>query len=100
MTLVCLPIEAPACFSLKTVAGITGVHPEMLLYYCRLGLLGPQRAAMEREVTFDEEALLEIGRIEHYRRHLGVHRRALPLVCNLRREGERLQIELRFLRGP
>ena len=55
---------------------------------------------MESEPTFDENALHEVRRIEHYRRHLGVGRRAVPLICELRREGERLQIELRFLGSP
>ncbi len=83
--------------SLATAAHLTGVHPAMLLYYGRLGLLGPGHLDGESEATFDGDALEEVRRIEHYRRHLGVHRRALPLVCALQRESVRLRIELRFL---
>ena len=36
-------------------------------------------------------------KLHEYRRHLGVHRRALPLLCELRRAAERLKVELRFL---
>jgi hypothetical protein len=100
LALVCLPADAPALFPLRIAADLTGVHPEMLRYYCRLGLLGPDRNEGEREPTFDEEALQEVKRIEHYRRHLAISRQALPLVCELRREAERQQIEIHFLRGP
>ena len=72
----------------------------MLRYYCRLGLLGENRAGLEREPTFDEAALHEVRRIEHYRRRLAISRRALPLICQLRREAERQHIEIHFLRGP
>jgi len=100
LALVCLPREAPAGFSLETAADLTGVHPAMLRYYCRLGLLGEDRAHQAHEPTFDEEALIEIRRIEHYRRHLAVSRRALPLICELRRAAERQHVEIRFLRVP
>ena len=100
LTLVCVPSAEPAPFSLEVAAGLTGVHPEMLRYYCRLGLLGPERAETADAPTFDEEALREVRRIEHYRRHLAVSRRALPLICELRREAERQNIALHFLRVP
>jgi len=48
------------------------------------------------ELFFEEGALEEIRRIEHYRRHLGVVRRALPLVCEPRREADRQNIDLLF----
>ncbi len=99
-TLVCVPANGTVLFSLETAAGLTGVHPEMLRYYCRLGLLGPGLAEGMREPVFDEEALHEVRRIEHYRRHLAVSRQALPLVCELRRDAERRHIEIHFLRYP
>ena len=100
LTLVCLPPDASAVFPLDLAADLTGVHPEMLRYYCRLGLLGADRTDLAHEPTFDEEALLEVRRIEHYRRHLAVSRRALPLICELRLAAERQQIEIHFLRLP
>jgi hypothetical protein len=100
LTLACVPAEALVRFSLEAAADLTGVHPELLRYYCRLGLIDACRGVLEEDMSFEVEALHEVRRIEHYRRHLGVGRRALPLVCELRRESERLQIELHFLRGP
>ena len=97
LTLVCLPSPEHAQWTLAGAAQHAGVHPELLLYYCRLGLLGPERAQRGASATFDRAALEEVARIEHYRRHLGVQRQALAFVCAMRREGIRRKIELRFL---
>jgi hypothetical protein len=88
-----------ATYSLETAARLAGVHPEILRYYCGLGLLGRGPGA-EAELVFNDEAVYEVRRIEHYRRRHGVNRQALPLVIGLLREVERLEAELRFLRSP
>lgn len=98
VTLACVPAGTPALYSLATAADLTGVHPAILQHYCRLGLLGAHPAG--REPTFDDGALYEVRRIEHHRRHHGVSLQSLPLFCALSREVERLQTEVRFLRGP
>jgi DNA-binding transcriptional MerR regulator len=90
----------PATYSLETAARLAGVHPEMLRYYCRLGLFGETRAQSGVEPIFDDDGLYELRRFEHYRRHHRVNRKTLRLICGLWREVERLQTELRFLRGP
>lgn len=100
LSLVCVPAGASNLYSLAAAARLTGVHEEMLRYYCRLGLIDARGNELESEPIFDEDALHEVRRIEHYRRHLGVSRRALPLVCELRRAGERQNIEFQFLRCP
>ena len=100
LTLVCVPSGAIPHVSLADAARLTGVHPEMLRYYCQAGLIEAVRGTWKDELCFAESALHEIRRIEHYRRHLGVGRRALPLVCELQRECERQHIELQFLRYP
>jgi len=97
LALVCLPAGSAPRHSLEDAAHLTSVHPEMLRYYCRLGLLNARPDTVTGKPTFDNDALEEISRIEHYRRYLGVHRRALPLICQLRRECERLEIKLAFL---
>jgi len=100
LTLVVLPDDALGLFSLEAAATLTGVHPDMLRYYCRVGLIDGLPGSLESELSFEKSALQEIRRIEHYRRHLAVSRRALPLICELRREAERQHIEIRFLRYP
>jgi len=99
-TLVPMSPGAPAVYSLETAAGLAGVHPDLLRYYCQYGLFGPARDQTEIEPTFDDDAVYELRRIEDYRRHHGVNRQALPLLWELSHEVERLQAELRFLRGP
>ncbi len=98
--IICLTADARVLYSLETAAQLTGVPVEMLRHYCHLGLLGAARTAAEPGPVFDDNALYEVRRIEHHRRHHGVSLRALPLVCGLWREVEQLQTELRFLRGP
>lgn len=97
VTLACRPSGPAPRISLSAAARLSGVHQELLLYYCRTGLLGPERANNAKNPMFDADTIDEIERIEHYRRHLGVQRKALHLVEELWREGERLRVELRFL---
>jgi len=90
----------PATYSLDAAALLADVHPEMLRYYCQLGLFGEAYAQPETELIFDDDALYELRRFEHYRRHHGVNRKTLLLLCGLWREVEGLKKELRFLRRP
>ena len=87
-------------YSLEVAARLGGVHPEMLRFYCRRGLFGNVRMSPEAELTFDDDSLFELRRFEHYRRHHGMSREALRLITTLAREVERLERELRVLRGP
>lgn len=88
-----------ADYSLEDAAAIAGVHPDLLRHYCQVGLLGEERADPEAEPRFDECALYELRRIENFRHQHGVTLGALPLVCRLWREIERLQSEVDLLRG-
>lgn len=97
LALVRVTVERPAAYSLEVAASLAGIHPEMLRYYCRRGLFGEARA--QAEPIFDDDALYELRRFEHYRRHHGVNRKTLRLLCGLWREVERLRNEVRFLRG-
>lgn len=87
--------KSPA-YSLDTAAQHAGIHPELLRYYCRAGLLSDRRFQTEPEPVFDDEAIYELQRIEHYRRKLGVNLSALPVVLDLLREIEALRNDLRF----
>ncbi len=100
LTLVRVPEVRPATYALEDAARLAGVHPEMLRYYCRLGLFGEARARSGAEQAFDDDALYELRRFEHYRRHHGVNRKTLRLICDLWREIAQLKAELRFRRGP
>lgn len=100
LSLVLVTRARPATYSLAHAARLAAVHPEMLRYYCQLGLFGEARAQTESEPIFDDDALFELRRFEHFRRHHGINRKTLRLICGLWREVEQLQAEVRFLRGP
>lgn len=88
-----------ATYSLEVAAEVAGVHPELARHYWKRGLVGSYRDGDEADPVFDDDALYELRRIEHYRRYFGVSRRALPLLCRLLREVARLEDEVRFLKG-
>ena len=86
-------------YSLEAASHLTGVHADMLTHYCRIGLLGEARVQPDAELTFDDDALYTIRRIEHFRRQHGVNLSALPLVCAMAEALGRQAAELRFLRN-
>lgn len=99
LTVVSIGETRPATYSVEAAAELSGVHPDMLRHYCRLGLLGEARARSDAEPVLDDDALYELRRFEHFRQKQGVNRHTLRLICSLWREIEHLQAELRFLRG-
>lgn len=98
LILVCNEKPRPATHSLEDAAALVAMHPEILRHYCRRGLFGEARARADIEPVFDDDALYELRRFEHYRLKQGVSRKTLRLLCGLWREIDRLQGELRFLR--
>jgi DNA-binding transcriptional MerR regulator len=85
--------------SLETAAELTGVEAHLLRQYCELGLIGHRRGEPQTAPAFDEDAIYEVRRIEHLRHRLGIDMQALPLICGLLQEVERLRAELRHLRA-
>jgi DNA-binding transcriptional MerR regulator len=92
--------DGRSMYTLEAAAELADVHPELVRYYWSKGLFGPARSGQGDGPLFDEDAVYELRRIEHYRRHYGVHRRALPVISRLLREVARLEAELRFRREP
>lgn len=99
LVLVGVTAARPTAYSLEDAARLANLHPEMLRFYCQQGFFGEARRQSSGELIFDDDALFELRRFEHYRRRHGVNRKALRLIAGLSREVERLQNELRFLRG-
>jgi DNA-binding transcriptional MerR regulator len=87
-------------YSLEAAAELADVHPQLVRYYWSRGLFVSVGAGDGGEPLFDEDGVYELRRIEHFRRHYGVHRRALPLISRLLRDVARLEAELRFRREP
>ena len=89
-----------AAYSLEAAADLAGVHPEMIRYFCRLGVVTPVRGDAGSDPVFDDDAIYEMRRVEHFRRYYGVSRRALPLISRLLRDVARLEAELRSRGNP
>ena len=91
--------HAPATYSLSIAANQCGVHPALVVHYCRIGLLGSALAEAPGEPVFNDDTLFELRRVEHYRRHHGIERRTLRLLCSLWHDVDRLEAEVRTLRA-
>jgi len=98
LKLICVTEPGPSTYSLEDAASLMGIHPEMVRHYCRLGLCGEARAMPETDLIFDEDAIYQLRRFEHYRRNNRVSRKTLRLIFSLWRDIELLQTELRYLR--
>jgi hypothetical protein len=87
-----------ADYTLEATAALVGLHPELLQHYCRLGLFGEALARPDCALRFDDEVVFQVRRYEYYRRHHGIERRTLRLLCALWREVDQLKLELHFIR--
>jgi hypothetical protein len=83
-------------YSITAVAELTGVEPELIRYYCSHGIVAVVATGARQRPVFDDDAIYELRRIEHYRRHFGVDRSALAFIGGLLREVARLENELRY----
>jgi DNA-binding transcriptional MerR regulator len=97
-SLVVVAAGAPE-YSLSEAAALAGVHPDLVSHYCRLGLLGEEKAQRVVEPVFDEQGIYDLRRIEDFRRRHGINLGSLPVVCSLLREIERLETEIGQLRS-
>ena len=94
-------VETPRglVYSLDRAAELAGVDTDLIRSYCELGLLAQVHSeGPDAEARLAEDALYEVRRIEHFRRGHGVNLQALPLLCALVHEVERLRREVRHLR--
>ena len=85
-------------YSIAAASELTGVAPELIKYYHAGESSTPRRPAKARKPVFDDDAIYELRRLEHYRRQLGAthHAEALVLIGGLLREVARLEGELRY----
>jgi DNA-binding transcriptional MerR regulator len=93
-----LPPHISSVYTLTQAAVLGGVHPDMLRYYCQIGLVRPTSTFHGTDPSFDDTAVYELRRFEYYRRHQGISRRTLRIIWALRHEIDRLKTELHFLR--
>jgi hypothetical protein len=86
-------------YCLDAAAHLAGVSRRSLLIYCRARLIQPVFQPPYGMMSFTEEAIYRVRRIEHLRT---VHRNDLAwlnTVCDLLNEVEHLRTQLRFFRN-
>jgi hypothetical protein len=91
---------ARTTYTLELAAELTGAEPELIRYYHVSGVLTAIPASVKTKPLFDDDAIYELRRLEHYRRHFGANRAALVFIGGLLREVSRLEAELRFRSHP
>ncbi|MDD2676629.1 MAG: hypothetical protein PHP75_04085 [Methylacidiphilaceae bacterium] len=69
----------PPRYSAAALAELTGVHPEMVLCYWRLGLLQAEEQKPQ-DPLFDDDALFLLKRLEQLRKEYSLSLRALRLL--------------------
>ncbi len=84
-------------YSLEAVVSLTGVSRRSILVYCKSGLIQPSFRG-EDELSFDEEAIYRIRRVEHLRTVHGVNLAGIRMIFELTNELRRLESEMRFFR--
>lgn len=87
-------------YTVEILAQLAGIPPELLLDYCRRGVLGVAFIQTSARLEFDDETLYELRRVHRLRTTHEVNLQALPLLAELLREIDRLREELRIRRAP
>src|SRR5262245_15722580 len=85
--------------SLDAVVHLTGVSRRSILVYCKSGLIRPANDPQEEPLSFDDEAIYAIRRVEHLRSVHGINLAGIRMIFDLLDELRRLENEMRFFRS-
>src|SRR5436190_22866945 len=84
-------------YSLEAAAHLTGVSRRSILIYCKSGLVRPILEEEYGAMSFNEDAIYAIRKIEYLRSSFGVNLSGIKLIFELTDEVQRLKEEIRFL---
>jgi DNA-binding transcriptional MerR regulator len=90
--------QTEACYSLDSVENLTGVSRQEILIYCRSGLVSPFGSVESEDLTFNDEGVYRIRRIEYLRAQQGINLAGIRMIFELTNEVRRLENEIRFHR--
>ena len=85
-------------YTLESVCHITGATRRSVLIYCKSGLVQPASNPEIEPLSFDEEAIYRIVRIEFLRSTHGINLAGIRMIFELMNELRRLEEEVRFFR--
>ena len=94
--------EPGGLYTLEAVVHLTGASRRSILVYCKSGLVHPKQdlnADDAGPMTFDDEAIYKIRRIEYLRSVRGINLEGIRMIFDLRTQLRRLEDEMRFLRS-
>lgn len=80
-------------YMISAVAELYGIHPQTLRMYEREGLLAPSRSSGNTRL-YDDDDLRRLEVILSLTRDLGVNLAGVEVVLNMRRNVERMQLEI------
>ena len=89
----------PAVYTLDELAELGEIRPEMLRYYCRLGIFGEARVKPDSDLEFHDDDLYLLRRVELFRKEHSVKPRTLRVIVELWNEIGLLRAERRFLKS-
>lgn len=90
--------DPQALYTLDVAARLAAVPRRSILIYCRIGLVRPIFQEPYGVMTFNEEAIYTVRRIETMRTVHGINLAGIKTMFELLDEVERLRAEVRFLR--
>lgn len=85
-------------YSLEAAAHLTGISRRSILIYCKSGLVNPISDPEYGAMTFDEQAIYMLRKIEVLRAAHGVNLAGIKMIFELMQEVRRLEGEIRFHR--
>ena len=91
--------SAEDVYSLEAVVQITEIPRTQIAVYCRHGLIAPLAGSESDDWRFDATAIHALRRLAGLRSEFGFNLAGARTFCELLAQIEKLQAEVRFLRG-
>lgn len=84
-------------FMISIAAQLTGLHPQTVRMYERIGLIAPQRVSNKNRL-YSEADVARLCQIRRFTRDMGVNLAGVEVILSLLRQVETLQAENEVLR--
>lgn len=84
-------------FMISIAAQLTGLHPQTVRMYERIGLIAPQRVSNKNRM-YSEADVARLCQIRRFTRDMGVNLAGVEVILSLLRQVEALQAEVEALR--
>lgn len=96
MTVQVIDAHPGISYSLDAAAHLTGISRRSILLYCKSGLVKPISDPEFDALTFDEQAIYMLRKIEFLRTAHGVNLAGIKIIFDLMHELRQMESEMRF----